>query len=156
MASNKGISEAYDIEKTKVCDLRQYLKNHGLPVSCSKYELQRRVKSACEMGRKPLSVIENEDLESDEARRLERLITPFGEDLPEPTLLKTGWTNDVQQIPSFTTNDLYNYLVLNNRRTFDGNASQAKRQLKAKVFYKDRMCIVFYIMILPRLIPTAL
>ena len=58
-------------------------------------------------------------------RNLEKLTTALGEDLPDPTLIKSGWTNCVDDIPSINEKDLYNCLVLNTQRTFDNDQMKA-------------------------------
>ena len=71
-------------------------------------------------------------------RNQEKLVTPLGEHLPDPTTLLCGWSNNITNFPKISDRDIYNYLVLNNQRTFDGKPTKALRQLKAKVFYSDR------------------
>ncbi|XP_053391673.1 uncharacterized protein LOC123543053, partial [Mercenaria mercenaria] len=142
-----------DVDKAKVCDLRQYLRQRGLPVSGSKHELIQRAKGADEIGKRTLEETRIADENFAAVRRENRLVSPLGESLPEHSTLKSGWTRDVTQIPQFTNDDLYNYLqiydllitvcalpdlVLNDSRTFDNKPINAKKQLKAKVFYTDR------------------
>jgi hypothetical protein len=138
--SNKRISEPskFDVDKANVTQLRSFLRDHGLHVSGSKYELILRAKGALDLGKLPLQEIRIHDENEKTKRQIEKLISPLGEKLPEISLLQSGWSKDVELIPAFRENDLYNYLVLNDSRTTDGKPINAKKQLKAKVFYTDR------------------
>lgn len=138
MASPVRNTDTIDVERSRVIDLRQYLRKHGLPVSGSKYELKERVKGAFELKVKPLSDMKLRDANFSERRSVDLHVTPLGEDLPDVKTLKTGWNKDPNVLPPFTESDLYNYLVLNDTRTFDNKPINAKKQLKAKVFYTDR------------------
>ena len=137
MANNKGISDALDINNCKVRDLKRFLRDRGEFVSGSKSELIERAKGSLDIGVKPLKEVTENDEKIAHQRNLEKLITPLGEDLPDPTLLKSEWTTNVNDIPSINEKDLYNYLVLNTQRTFDHEQMKANRALKAKVFFKD-------------------
>lgn len=127
-----------DINKLKVPELKLFLRDHGLPVSGSKHELIERAIGANELGKKSIHELKKLDENFKRDRNLDRLVSPLGEKLPALSELKSGWIDDISSIPCVTNNDLYNYLVLNNNRTFDSKPVGAKRQLKAKVFYSDR------------------
>lgn len=137
--TNKGMGDVsiFDPEHVKVIELRDYLRKHGLPVSGSKRELVERVKGSLEIGRIPLQELRTCDENFAKRRNLDKLRTPFGERLPSADALKSGWSSDIQLIPSITKEDLYNYLVLNDSRTFDNKPVNARKQLNAKVFYTD-------------------
>jgi len=130
-------TENIDFTKLTCAQLRQYLREYGLPVSGSKFELVERAKGCVKLGKKPLQTLRIEDENFASERSRDRLVTPLGEKLPEVKTL-SGWKDDITLIPDFTNCDLYNYLVLNSQRTHDGKPIGAKRQLKAKVFYSDR------------------
>ena len=137
MAKNKGISDAFDPNKAKVSDLRIFLRDHNQPISGVKSVLIDRAKGVLDLDLPNVKRLRESDALSTEERHLERLISPLGENLPDPILLKSGWTEDMSQIPDFSNSDLYNYLVLSKRRTLDGKANKASRQLKGKDFLKD-------------------
>ncbi|ESO88647.1 hypothetical protein LOTGIDRAFT_165431 [Lottia gigantea] len=142
MASNKENSEREDLyldfDKLNVNELKSYLRDHGQYVSGVKSELIKRAKGTDIFRQRPLSELVLEDRNFEERRNLERFVTPLGETLPHPSSLKQGWIDDCEQIPDFTNTELYNYLVLSQGRTVDKEKNNAKRQLKAKVFYEDR------------------
>lgn len=135
MAQNV-ISGAFNPEKSSVKDLKRFLREHGEYVSGNKKELISRAKGCVQLGLKPLREIEENDEATDNHHLARRFTTSVGEELPHPTSLN-GWSREVENIPSITEKDLYNYLVLNTSRTFDKDGMKANRSLKAKVFFKD-------------------
>ncbi|KAH3748206.1 hypothetical protein DPMN_182644 [Dreissena polymorpha] len=137
MASNKGFNEAFNPDKCKVRDLRNFLQDHGEFISGNKTELIARAKGAIAIGVKPLKEVLTSDKENGHHRNIDKFITPLGEELPDPMLLKANWTSSVDEIPIIGEKDIYNYLVLNTQRTFDNQQMKATRALKAKVFFED-------------------
>ncbi|XP_021373558.1 uncharacterized protein LOC110463357 [Mizuhopecten yessoensis] len=117
-----------ELEKFKVPQLKQYLSKHGQVGGGKKAVLLERAKGIAILKVKPVECLKQQDYNYDCVRREEKLVMPLGEVIPDPTLLK-GWSSDLSSIPNFSETDIYNYLVL---------ARKAKRQLKSKVFYKDR------------------
>ncbi|KAH3738818.1 hypothetical protein DPMN_045461 [Dreissena polymorpha] len=116
----------FDVNKANCAQLRQHLRQHGLPVSGSKKELIERVNGSFEIGKQPLEVLRLHDENLNTERARSRLLTPLGEKLPEVKSITSGWSIDVNLIPYFSDNDLYNYLVLNNQRANDGKPIGAK------------------------------
>ncbi|KAK6186542.1 hypothetical protein SNE40_008562 [Patella caerulea] len=120
-----------------VTELKSYLRNRGEYVMGKKAELVKRAIGANSLKKRPLEELRLEDENRGHQRRLERFISPLGEVLPDPISLKDGWSTDTRHIPMINNSDLYNYMVLSKRRTLDLGPNNAKRQLKAKVFYED-------------------
>jgi len=137
MASDKGITEAFNPDNCKARVLRNFLRDHGEFISGNKTELIERAKGAIAIGAKPLKEVLRIDEENGHNRSVHKLITPLGEELPDPILLKANWTSSVDEIPTIGEKDIYNYLVLNTQRTFDNQQMKATRALKAKVFFED-------------------
>ncbi|WAR26730.1 hypothetical protein MAR_012434, partial [Mya arenaria] len=96
-----------------------------------------RARGLVQIGKRTLKEINIQDNNNKLERQEELFTTPLGEKMPEPGSLKGCWEDDVLKIPFFRTQDLYNYLVLNRSRTFDNQNMNARKQLKAKVFYED-------------------
>ena len=96
--------------------------------------MQRAIGAVC-LKTQPL--ITDDDTNIDNQRFADKLKTPLGKKLPDPSIV-TEWDKDVSHIPPVSDSTLYNFLVLNCNRTRDAKQTNAKRQLKAKVFYKDR------------------
>ena len=138
MDANKGIDEACDLEKLTVRDLRQYLREREAQVSGTKAELLQRATGVQSIGNRTLRELAENDALDSTLRNEQKFTTSLGEKLPEPWTIKTGWTSDSEKFPPVQESDLYNYLVLNRRRTFDSKSVKAKRQLKARVFYEDK------------------
>ena len=142
MATNKenepAVRKDLDFDKLNVSELKLYLRDHGQYVSGLKSELIKRAKGTDILRKRPLSELNLEDENFEKRRNLERFVSPLGEKLPHPSSLKHGWIDDCEQIPDFSNLELYNYLVLSQGRTIDKEQNNAKRQLKAKVFYEDR------------------
>ena len=133
-----SLNQSKDFDNLKVADLRIFLRERGLPVSGSKPDLIRRAKGSLELGTKPLSEVAAADAHFDRKVSVEKAVTPLGERLPPVNEMRAGWSGNLDKLPSFTDMDLYNYMVLNDARTFDSKPINAKRQLKAKVFYTDK------------------
>ncbi|XP_041378712.1 uncharacterized protein LOC121390960 [Gigantopelta aegis] len=139
MACNKAKpSDSIDLEKLSVRSLKVYLRDRGAHVSGTRPELVKRAKGVQLMKFKPLQELKANDLENTEHRKVQKFTSVFNENLPEPWTLNDNWESDIEKIPFMRTGDLYNYLVLNRNRTFDSNSTNAKRQLRAKVFYEDK------------------
>ncbi|XP_060589858.1 uncharacterized protein LOC132745041 [Ruditapes philippinarum] len=136
MADKENIDIDFDTATIPI--LKDFLRDRGFPVSGNKKKLIERSKGVITLGKKPLSVLRENDLREKNSRELSRFRTPLGESLPRPEALCDGWTENVHDFPNFTNNELYNYLVLSKERTCDGASNKASRQLKAKVFYEDR------------------
>lgn len=137
MDDKKEISEAFNPETAKVKELKRFLRDHSQHVTGTKDVLISRAKGVIDLDLTTLNIQCENDDESARLRNLQKFVTPLGEDIPNPEVLKSNWSADILKIPEFRTGDLYNYLVLNNQRTFDAASIKAKRQLKANVFYQD-------------------
>ncbi|KAH3805139.1 hypothetical protein DPMN_133436 [Dreissena polymorpha] len=137
MKASDNTVKDFDVNKANCAELRQYFRQHGLLVSGSKKEVIERANGSVEIGKQPLKVLRLQDENFATERARNRLLTPLGYKLPEVKSIASGWSSDVNLIPYFSDIDLYNYLVLNNQRTFDDKPIGAKRQLKAKVFFSD-------------------
>lgn len=139
MASpNKAAVEVCDFSKLSVRELRNYLRERGAHVSGNRPELIKRAKGIEGLGTRTLKEIKLDDERNRIVREGELFVTPFGEKLPKPCELKGCWDDDLTRVPMFRQEDLYNYLVLSQSRTFDKENMNARKQLKAKVFYEDR------------------
>ncbi|KAL5016933.1 hypothetical protein ScPMuIL_006522 [Solemya velum] len=137
----KGISEACmidDLENLSVRELKGLLRDRGARISGTKRQLIERARGVINLKLTPRSEVINSDKEIAKQRNFEKFTTPLGEKLPKPDDVENKWIDSVDTVPAVSTSDLYNYLVLNRNRTFDRNATKAKRQLKAKVFYEDK------------------
>lgn len=139
MTSNKENqrSDQRSFDSFRVNELKSFLRDHGEYVTGTKAELVKRAKGVDILKKTPLSEIRIQDENRTKERHLERFVSPFGEKLPDPRSLVSGWTT-IMDIPEFSKRDLYNYLVLSKKRTVDNQTNSANRQLKAKVFYEDR------------------
>ena len=143
MASNKENQQPErtaviaDFDSLTVVELKRFLKDHGEYVSGTKAELVKRAKGTRELRKKTLNVLRTEDEFDANQQNFRRFMSPLGEKLPNPATLISGWAT-TDKIPMFKYNELYNYLVLSKQRTLDLEENNAKRQLKAKVFYEDR------------------
>ncbi|WAQ94386.1 LOW QUALITY PROTEIN: hypothetical protein MAR_006857, partial [Mya arenaria] len=137
MASNKEVGDPCQFDKLSVRELKIYLRDRGAHVSGNRPELIKRARGLVQIGKRTLKDINIQDNNNKLERQEELFTTPLGEKLPEPGSLKGCWEDDVLKIPFFRTQDLYNYLVLNRSRTFDNQNMNARKQLKAKVFYED-------------------
>ncbi|XP_046568875.1 uncharacterized protein LOC124277269 [Haliotis rubra] len=127
-----------NFDKLNVRELKTYLRNHGEHVSGNKSDLILRAKGVRDLGKRSIEDVNTYDVVSVRQRRFEKFLSPLGELLPDPLRLKNGWDSRVELMPSFSSSDLYNYLVLSKQRTLDTDPNNAKRQLKAKVYYEDR------------------
>ncbi|XP_052783103.1 uncharacterized protein LOC128219335 [Mya arenaria] len=137
MASNKEVGDPCQFDNLSVHELKIYLRDRGAHVSGNRPELIKRARGLVQIGKRTLKEINIQDNNNKLERQEELFTTPLGEKLPEPGSLKGCWEDDVLKIPFFRTQDLYNYLVLNRSRTFDNQNMNARKQLKAKVFYED-------------------
>ena len=77
MASNKGITEAFNPDNCKVRDLRKFLRDHGEFISGNKTEFIERAKGAIAIGAKPLKEVLRSDEENGHNRSVDKLITPL-------------------------------------------------------------------------------
>ncbi|XP_052799423.1 uncharacterized protein LOC128231042 [Mya arenaria] len=137
MASNKEVGDPCQFDKLSVRELKIYLRDRGAHVSGNRPKLIKHARGLVQIGKRTLKEINIQDNNNKLERQEELFTTPLGEKLPEPGSLKGCWEDDVLKIPFFRTQDLYNYLVLNRSRTFDNQNMNARKQLKAKVFYED-------------------
>ncbi|KAL3886091.1 hypothetical protein ACJMK2_026114 [Sinanodonta woodiana] len=110
MDTNKAVNKTGHLEHLSVKCLNTYVRDRGAHLSRNKAELLKRAKGVADLGIQTLREIN----------------------------LRDNGTCNVEDIPHVSENDLYNYLVLNRRRTFDAESMKAKRQPKARVFYEDR------------------
>jgi len=124
--------------RLSVRELKDFLRERGAHVSGNRPELIQRARGIEKLGTRTLTEIKLNDEENRIKREGELFVTPFGENIPKPTQLKGCWDENLSKVPHFRQEDLYNYLVLNRNRTFDKENMNAKKQLKAKVFYQDR------------------
>ncbi|KAL3862566.1 hypothetical protein ACJMK2_008525 [Sinanodonta woodiana] len=116
------------LERCKIPELKSYLRQHGQNVGGRKEELVKRAKGIKALGLQDVNCISLNDQQGHNLRTTDKLVTPLGEKMPLPSSLN-NWTKDLFNIPNFTDNDVYNYLVL---------TMKAKRQLKSQVFFQDR------------------
>lgn len=138
MASpNKENNEPCPFSKLSVKELKTFLRDRGAHVSGNRPELIKRARGVEKLCVRTLKEIQIEDNRDRVIREGELFVTPLGEKLPKPSELKGCWNEDLSRVPIFRHEDLYNYLVLNRCRTFDRENMNAKKQLKAKVFYED-------------------
>ncbi|ESO82231.1 hypothetical protein LOTGIDRAFT_170136 [Lottia gigantea] len=107
-------------------------------ISGTKAELLARATGLRDLNVRPLSELQVEDLENQQARAIEKFRTPLGEKIPEPESLHANWMSNTSKIPPFRQEDIFQYLVSNKMRTFDSKCMNAKRQLKVKVFFEDK------------------
>ncbi|XP_052777282.1 uncharacterized protein LOC128214699 [Mya arenaria] len=137
MVSNKEVGDPCQFDKLSVRELKINLRDRGAHVSGNRPELIKPARGLVQIRKRTLKEINIQDNNNKLEQQEELFTTPLAEKLPEPGSLKGCWEDDVLKIPFFRTQDLYNYLVLNRSRTFDNQNMNARKQLKAKVFYED-------------------
>jgi len=87
----KGISEAFNPETAKVKDLKRFLRDHSQHVTGTKDVLISRAKGVIDLDLKPVNIQCENDDESARLRNLQKFVTPLGEDIPNPELLKSNF-----------------------------------------------------------------
>jgi len=117
-----------EISAFKVPALKNYLRQHGQYVTGNKSDLIERAKGVRKLQLRDVNDVQYDDDAIHLMRNKEKLTTPLGEVIPEPSSLK-NWTFDVTNIPHFSDSEIYNYLVL---------TMKAKRQFRSKVYFEDR------------------
>ncbi|KAK3106389.1 hypothetical protein FSP39_018991 [Pinctada imbricata] len=116
-----------EINKLKVPELKEYLRQHRQPVTGNKNVLIEKAKGVRKLNLRTRIDVASEDNLEILRKWCEKLITPLGETIPDPASL-TNWSDDVTLIPSFTDSDIYNYLVL---------TMKSKRSMRAKIYFED-------------------
>ncbi|KAH3825055.1 hypothetical protein DPMN_126917 [Dreissena polymorpha] len=137
MATNNEVKCDIVFERLSVRELRLYLKDRGENVSGNRPELIKRARGLLKLGKRTLKEIEISDNVDHDVRQCQLFTTPLGDKLPTPSDIKECWDENLDKVPNFRKEDLYNYLVLSKSRTHDKENRNAKRQLKAEVFYED-------------------
>ena len=114
-SENKGDDDSYlsdsEICQMSVTGLRNYLRRHKQFISGKKSELIERAKGVKKLGLRDANEQEWEDLEENEVRQEEKLVTQLGERLPDPDTLDT-WSDNWLEIPDFYQANIYDYFVL--------------------------------------------
>uniref|UniRef100_A0A0L8HKV7 SAP domain-containing protein n=1 Tax=Octopus bimaculoides TaxID=37653 RepID=A0A0L8HKV7_OCTBM len=113
----------------KQLELKNYLRLHGQYVTGKEVDLVERLKGIKILSIKNVNELKSTDEKCTSDRNKQKLVSPLGEVLPDPNVLKSDWTNDLHNLPNFTENDVYNYLVVR---------MKLKRQLRSGIFYHDR------------------
>ncbi len=113
-------NQVFDPNKATVPELKDFLRDKGVPVSGLKLQLTQRALGVLTIGTESVKSVRNRDEVVEKQRYVDKYITPLGEILPPQTCLKTGWTDTLDALPPFSDNELYNYLVLSKQRTCDG------------------------------------
>lgn len=126
-----------DLNGFTVPHLKNFLKSYNQKVTGKAAELRQRAKGVLELNLECQNTLNLRDQREFEVRHSSKFVTPLGESLPIPESLTIGWNTDLSKVPKLTEKELYNYLVLNSGRTYDGDICGAKKQLKARVFYED-------------------
>ncbi|XP_033728272.1 uncharacterized protein LOC117317556 [Pecten maximus] len=117
-----------ELHSLKVPALKGYLRKHGQYVTGNKPALVDRAKGVRKVGLTDVNYTKHDDATKHDVRHREKLTTPLGEIIPEPSSLK-NWTSDVSEIPDFTDSATYDYLVL---------TMKATRQFRSRVYFEDR------------------
>ena len=131
-SKNKGDDDSYlsdsEICQLSVTGLQNYLRLHQQFISRKKSELIERAKGVKKLGLRDANEQEWEDLEENEVRQEEKLVTQSGERLPDPDTLDI-WSDNWLEIPDFYQANIYDYFVL---------GMKTKRPMRSAVYVDDR------------------
>uniref|UniRef100_A0A0L8G886 Uncharacterized protein n=1 Tax=Octopus bimaculoides TaxID=37653 RepID=A0A0L8G886_OCTBM len=113
----------------KRLELKNYFRLHGHYVTGKEPDLVERLKGIKIIAIKNVNELKSTHEKCTSDRNKQKRVSPLGEVLPDPNVLKSDWTKDLHKMPNFTDNDVYNCLVLRRK---------VKRQLRFGIFYHGR------------------
>ncbi|KAL4237209.1 hypothetical protein ACF0H5_005589 [Mactra antiquata] len=102
MADKENIDDSFVPNKSSVKQLKQFLREHIVPISGVKELLVKRAEGILSLGLVSREKLSEDDCKQASDRKTERFLTPLGENLPTPCSLKSGWTGDIECFPPFS------------------------------------------------------